>query len=310
MYTTTYKYYIGGTILIEKILLSLIVVVLCFNAGYVSFATNLRSETQAIEENKVKFEELDGKISSLNSEISNLNIEINELSNKLTTNNVEIEETDLQIQLINSQVEETKAEVEKKQAILDNRIRSMYKSNMNTDILIYVMTSDNILDAFNRIYAVSKIVSLDKQMINDVKQKNEFLVKSMTDLSKKKSDLNLLKESTLKDLTSLDEKQNKQQESLDELNSEKANVFSIIEANEEKLISHPLSIINSDSSTSKELASAISTLKSLIPQLSSDYVIGLADSAISDGQAKVEAIELEESENATPTPDSSINNLQ
>lgn len=279
--------------MIKKTLLSIIIVALCFNTSYVSFATNLSPETQAIEENKVKYEQLDDKITSLNSEISKLNIEIEDMTTKLDNSNSQIEETDLQIKLINSQIEEAKADIEKNQKILDERIRSMYKSNMSTDMLVYIITSDNLFDAFDRIYTMSKVISLDKEMINEVKEKNKFLVKSADELHTKQSDLKILKASVLKDLESINDKKIKQEESLDELNSEKDNVASIIEANEEILISHPLSIINSDSSSAHDITNAISTLKSLIAQLNSDYVLDLANTAILDGEAKLEAIEIE-----------------
>lgn len=283
--------------MIKKTLLAITIVALCLNQSYISFATNLTPEAQAIEESKAKFEQLDGKITSLNSEISKLNIEIEEINNKLTANNIEIEETDLQIKLINSQIEEAKADIEKNQKILDERIRSMYKSNMTTDMIVYIITSDNLLDAFNRIYSMSKIISLDRDMITEINEKSEFLVKSADDLKKKQSDLKLLQSSVEKDLAVVNEKQMQQQENLDELNSEKDSVASIIEANEEKLIAHSLSTINSDSSTIDELRAAIATLNSLIPQLNSDYVLELANDAIYNATSKIEAIEIENSKN-------------
>ena len=300
--------------MIKKTLLTITIVALCFNTSSISFATTLSPETQAIEESKVKYEQLDDKITSLNSEISKLNIEIEELTNKLNSNNIEIEETDLQIKLINSQIEEAKADIEKNQKVLDERIRSMYKSNATTDMLVYIITSDNLLDAFDRIYTMSKIISLDKEVINEIKEKNEFLVKSAEDLNKKQSDLKLLKESVEKDLTTVNEKQIEQQENLDILNAEKENVASIIVANEEKLISNHLSIINSDSSTLEELKDAISNLQLLIPLLNSDYVLNLANDAIYNGNSKIEAIEIENSKNTdslndtTNNDNSSINN--
>lgn len=294
--------------MIKKTLLSITIVALCLNPSYVSFATNLTPEAQAIEESKAKFEQLDGKITSLNSEISKLNIEIEEINNKLTANNIEIEETDLQIKLINSQIEEAKADIEKTQKILDERIRSMYKSNMTTDMLVYIITSDNLLDAFDRIYSMSKIVSLDKEMIDEVNEKSEFLVKSADDLKKKQSDLKTLQASVEKDFDIVNEKQIQQQESLDELNSEKDSVASIIQANEEKLIAHSLSIINLDSSGIDELRAAINTLNSLIPQLNSDYVIELANDAIYNGTSKIEAIKIENSKNDEINNNNSSNN--
>lgn len=294
--------------MIKKTLLTAIIVALSFNTGYVAYATNLSPETQAIEENKIKFVQLDDEITSLNSEISKLNMEIEELNYRLQENNNEVEQTDLQIKLINSQIEETKANIEKNQKILDKRLRSMYKGNPATDMLIYIITSDNILDAFDRVYSMSKIISLDKQVIDEINEQNEFLLKSAEDLNKKQLELKALQESVEKDLSILSSKQLTQQEKLDKLNSEKANVAEIIEENEKKLISHQLSIINSDNSTEDQLKSAINTLESLIPQLSSDYVIGLANTAISDGKSTLESIEIEKSKiNESNNINNSIN---
>lgn len=279
--------------MIKKTLLFLTVITLCINVNSTSFATNINPETQIIEESKAKFNQLDEKITSLNSDISKLNIEIEEINNKLNSNNEEIEKADLQIKLINSQIEDAKVDIEENQKILDNRIRSMYKSNITTDILAYILTSDNLLDAFNRIYSMSKIISLDKEVINEINEKSEFLIKSSEDLNKKKSDLKSLNLSVEKDLSSLHEKQSKQQEGLDELSSEKNRVASTIEENEKLLISSSLSIINSDSSTSEQLKAAIKELESLIPLLNSDYVLDLANSAILDGHAKIDAMEIE-----------------
>lgn len=293
--------------MIKKTLLTAIIVALSFNTGYVAYATNLSPETQAIEENKIKFVQLDDEITSLNSEISKLNMDIEELNYRLQENNTEVEQTDLQIKLINSQIEETKASIEKNQEILDKRLRSMYKGNPATDMLIYIITSDNILDAFDRMYSMSKIISLDKQVIDEINEQNEFLLKSAEDLNKKQLELKALQESVEKDLSILSSKQLAQEEKLDKLNSEKANVAEIIEENEKKLISHQLSIINSDNSTEDQLKSAINTLESLIPQLSSDYVIGLANTAISDGKSILESIEIEKSKISESNNSNNIN---
>ena len=279
--------------MIKKTLLTTLILALCFNISFVAFATNLSPETQAIEESKVKYEQLDDEITSLNSEISKLNIEIEELNNKLQENNKEIEETDFQIKIINDEIEETEALIEKNQELLDGRVRSMYKTNPTTDMLMYIISSDNLLDVFDRMYSMSKIISLDKKILDEINEQNEFLLKSVEDLNQKQSDLKLLHESVQKDLATLSDKQTEQEEKLDKLNSEKAAVASVIEANEEKLISYPLSVINSDSSTEDEIKSAISTLESMLPQLSSDYVIELANNAIYDGNYKLETIELE-----------------
>ena len=78
-------------------------------------------------------------------------------------------------------------------------------------------------------------------------------------------------------------KKENQQKLLDELNSRKDEIMAIIEANEENLVSYPLSIINSDSSSISEIQNAINTLQYMLPQLNSDYVIDLVNAAIDSG---------------------------
>lgn len=294
--------------MIKKTLLSFVVVALCFNISYTAVIKALSPETQAIEESKVKYQQLDESIISLNSDISKLNAEISEINAKLEKNNNETEETEIKIKLINSQIEDAKQDIKSKQIVLDSRLRSMYKSNMSTSILSYLIESKNIFDFFNRMESMGRIISLDKQMVNEIKEKQSFLVKSADELNKKQEELKILKISIEKDLAKVNEKQNSQQEKLSELNSQKDAVAETIEANELKLISHPLSIVNSDNSSVQDISDAISTLKALIPQLNTESVIDIANDGISTGNAKIEEINSANNSNANTNNNNSQKN--
>lgn len=294
--------------MIKKTLLSFVVVALCFNISYTAVIKALSPETQAIEESKVKYQQLDESIISLNSDISKLNAEISEINAKLEKNNNETEETEIKIKLINSQIEDAKQDIKSKQIVLDSRLRSMYKSNMSTSMLSYLIESKNIFDFFNRMDAMGRIISLDKQMVNEIKEKQSFLVKSADELNKKQEELKILKISIEKDLAKVNEKQNSQQEKLSELNSQKDAVAETIEDNELKLISHPLSIVNSDNSSVQDISDAISTLKALIPQLNTESVIDMANDGISTGNAKIEEINSANNSNANTNNNNSQNN--
>ena len=50
----------------------------------------------------------------------------------------------------------------------DNRVRTMYKTNMSSNILVSVITSKNITDLFSRVQAISKILSTDKEILSDI----------------------------------------------------------------------------------------------------------------------------------------------
>ena len=272
----------------KKALLSVgMILLLLFNNSNIVFADPNSSDTQAIQENKVKYEQLDDETMELDAEIGKLNIEIDNLNNQLAKNNSEIEDTENEIITINHKIEEAKLEIEEKQKTIDGRVRSMYKSNMATDMIVYLVTSENIFDMLDRVQAISRIISVDKQMIIEINEKKETLDKNAKEIEKKQSDLKKLKKSIESSLGKVNNKKEEQQKLLDDLNSRKDEIMSIIEANEEKLISHPLSIINSDSASISEVQDAVNTLQYMLPQLNSDYVIGLANDAIALGNEKI-----------------------
>jgi peptidoglycan DL-endopeptidase CwlO len=274
--------------LTKKALLSVgMILLLLFNNSNIVFADPNSSDTQAIQENKVKYEQLDDETMELDAEIGKLNIEIDNLNNQLAKNNSEIEDTENEIITINHKIEEAKLEIEEKQKTINGRVRSMYKSNMATDMIVYLVTSENIFDMLDRVQAMGRIISVDKQMIIEINEKKETLDKNAKEIEKKQSDLKKLKKSIESSLGKVNNKKEEQQKLLDDLNSRKDEIMSIIEANEEKLISHPLSIINSDSASISEVQDAVNTLQYMLPQLNSDYVIGLANDAIALGNEKI-----------------------
>lgn len=272
------------------------VLLLLLNNTNIAFAEPNSSETQVIQDNKVKYEQLDEDVLKLDTEIAKLNIEIEALNSKLDENNSEIQDTENEITTINHKIEEAKLEIEDKQKNIDGRVRSMYKSNMATDMIVYLITSENIFDMFDRVQTMSKIISVDKEMILEVNEKRESLDKDANEIQKKQDNLLQLKKSIETNLNEVNNKKENQQKLLDELNSRKDEIMAIIEANEENLVSYPLSIINSDSSSISEIQNAINTLQYMLPQLNSDYVIDLVNAAIDSGNY---IISLSESNQAT-----------
>lgn len=236
----------------------------------------------------IKYEELNDEIMGLNSQISTLNVEIDMLNSTLKANNKSIEDTKAKISFNETLIEQIKNEIKESQEKFDLRVRSIYKSDINSKLLIYILESKSFSDFFNRIDSFKRILLLDKKIINEIQEKKITLdatIKELNDSAKNLEDLNRATETSL---NSLELKKKEQKIYLDKLDSEKNTVFATIEENEKKLISHQLSVVNSDTSTITELEDAISTLNALIPQLNSSYVIGLAEDGISAGNQAIE----------------------
>lgn len=269
----------------KKLTLFSLIVVLFISFINTNFA--YATPQDKINESLKKYQTLDSEILELNSKIESLDIEIDKTTLKLKENNQAISDIKSQIEINESKLKQTKEEIEKAQIVLDNRVRTMYKTNMSSNILVSVITSKNITDLFSRVQAISKILSTDKEILSDINNKKNELDLTIKNLNTKNSELATLKNIIEEDLKTVENKKSEQEKYLEQLNSEKESAFAIIEENEKILISDSLAIANSSSASTSELQNAIDSLKSYIPLLNSSKIINMARDGISNAESRI-----------------------
>lgn len=269
----------------KKLTLFSLIVVLFISFINTNFA--YATPQDKINESLKKYQTLDSEILELNSKIESLDIEIDKTTLKLKENNQAISDIKNQIEINESKLKQTKEEIEKAQIVLDNRVRTMYKTNMSSNILVSVITSKNITDLFSRVQAISKILSTDKEILSDINNKKNELDLTIKNLNTKNSELDTLKNIIEEDLKTIENKKSEQEKYLEQLNSEKESAFAIIEENEKILISDSLAIANSSSASTSELQNAIDSLKSYIPLLNSSKIINMARDGISNAESRI-----------------------
>lgn len=269
----------------KKLTLFSLIVVLFISFINTNFA--YATPQDKINESLKKYQTLDSEILELNSKIESLDIEIDKTTLKLKENNQAISDIKNQIEINESKLKQTKEEIEKAQIVLDNRVRTMYKTNMSSNILVSVITSKNITDLFSRVQAISKILSTDKEILSDINNKKNELDLTIKNLNTKNSELATLKNIIEEDLKTIENKKSEQEKYLEQLNSEKESAFAIIEENEKILIFDSLAIANSSSASTSELQNAIDSLKSYIPLLNSSKIINMARDGISNAESRI-----------------------
>lgn len=243
-----------------------------------------------INENLQKYQTLDNQILELNSKIQALDVEIDQTTIKLNENNTAIADIEDQIKTNEAKLEQTKEDIENSQVVLDNRVRTMYKTNMTSNILVSIITSKSVSELFSKVQAISKIISTDKEVLATINEKKSELDSTIESLNNKNSELVVLKKTIEEDLKTVESKKAEQEQYVEQLNSEKESVFSVIEENEKLLISKPLSIANSSSASASELQNAIDTLNSYIPLLNSSTTINMAKNGISNAKARIDEL--------------------
>ena len=279
----------------RSLISAIVALLICINFSNIAFAEPNSSEMQKIQENKVKYEQLDDETLKLNSEITKLNNEIENINLQLDKNTSEIEDTEIEIENISKKIEDAKTQIEEREAVMDKRLRSMYKTNMASSMIVYLIASDNLFDLFYRVQAMSKLISVDKEIVSEINDMKSDLESSAKTLEEKQNNLKILKASIENDLNEVNKKKEEQEAVLADLNARKDEIMAIIEANEISLLSHSLSIVDSGSSSISELKDAVSNLNSMLPQLNSSNAISLAEEGISSANNQIATLEAQSS---------------
>ncbi|MDT8717150.1 hypothetical protein IAI10_10830 [Clostridium sp. 19966] len=156
------------------------------------------------------------------------------------------------------------------------------------------MSSKSLSDLFSRFEAVDKIATFDKQLLSNLKNNKDKVSSDMESVSNKNKALEQLKADNVNSLNQLNSKKTQLQSAISEFNSEKQAAAQLIQDNEEKLIAHSLSVIDSNSSSIDDVRDAISTLNSLKDQLNTPSVKDKALKYIKSGQDKLAKLQQEE----------------
>ena len=281
----------------KRILSALIAMAISISATHVVFADTVNDKKSTIQENKVKYSQLDNEVISLNSQVSKLNNEIEDLNAKLEDNKAKMKDTEENLKETESKVSTLKTEIDEKQSVLGKRMRAMYKSKDSMNPVVFLLKSEDLSDLITRIDALARVTALDKNLIQSLDEQKDSLNSDIKKLERDKAELKELKASNEESLKTLDNKKIEEQKKIDELNKQKEAVLEVIKENEMSLISHSVSVINSSSSIN-ELESAVSTLNQLIPQLNIDSVKEAANNSVQAAKNKIESLKAEEAKKA------------
>lgn len=246
-----------------------------------------------IAESKLRFEQVSDDIVNVNKEISALNSRIDKLRGTIKKNNENIEKNNKLIETEKKNMEKLENEVNAVQESANIRLRAMYINSYSESFFTLLVSAESFSDFFDRLEAVRRIVSLDKKILNDLGEKKKALDKAIENLNSKKQELERLKKSNEDSLSKINEDKLKLEALVSKYEQEKAAAAKIIKENEEKLIAHAVSAIDSSSSIS-DVKNALQTLKSLLPQLSTASVKNKAEGYIASGTKKLNTLLEEE----------------
>lgn len=282
----------------KKILICFFTVLALISSMTLSaFADNL-------DESKVKYNQISGEIKDLDNKISGLDSQINALNTKIQNNKDKINSVEKEIDTTKLKIDSTEKQIGKGQAVLSGRLRAVYKSGSYSlsSYIAFIFESNGLGDLLERLNAINKIVNADNDMITGLKSNASALQNDIESLTSKKEEIVKLNDENNTNLKTVVAKQDDLKASKAKFDAEKSKVESVIIENEEKLIAYPINVIDSSSSSISDLQNAVSTLKELLPQLSTSSVKDKTNSYISKGNSLIDK------KNAEEKPNNSSNN--
>lgn len=265
--------------------LPLVLIILLLCTSLTAFAAE--DPQNSIANNKVKFQLMNNNLLDTNKKISDLNTQIDKLKKDINKNNADIDKNNKQIETEKAHMEKLMAEVNSKQAVANRRIRAMYINGYNENIIGSLLLSKSFSDAVSRFEAVKKVINFDKKVFSDLSEKKQKLNESIKTLDVKSAELQKLKDNNDTSLKKMDDDKAKLQDLAKQFEEQKQNAAQLIKENEEKLIAHAVSVIDSNTSSIGDLKTALMTLNGLLPQLNTDSVKDKAKSYIGTGNKKL-----------------------
>jgi peptidoglycan hydrolase CwlO-like protein len=257
----------------KKIISTIIAVGLLIGAGTQAIATPLSdSQKQNIEDNRAKYDEVKNKITEYENILNKLTDEIDLIAIQVEKNKQEIKDTESKIDATEKQIEKVKGEIKEKEDILGDRMRAVYKNGGQGNYLGVILSSTSFSDLLSKVEAVTKVMSIDKKIIDELNAKKKELDDKVALLEEKNDELNKLNEENRVKLDELNKKKSEQQVVIDQLKEEQKKIVVDLTEAERPLIQYFVEIVNNSDSSIDELNNAINGLRSARTQVKSSVI--------------------------------------
>lgn len=291
----------------KKIISTVLAATMTFGVGHSVFATPLTDDQkQQMEQSQDKYADINSKIRELEDKIDGLSAKIEPLFFQVEKNKEEIAKTEESISTVKGQIEESKKKIEKQQEVLGQRIRATYKSGGQASYLTALLDSNGIGDFLSKVQAISKVMGMDKQVIDELTSEKEKLDSQVKELEDKTAELNKLNSETQSKIDELNKMKSEQEVAIKDMKSEQEKVVGELAPLERQLIEPWTSKINSNSSIN-DLNQAVTALRGLRNQIKTPEVDAEAVQAIEKAKDLIETKKAEEAVSSAPNRGGDVN---
>ena len=263
----------------KKAISALLAASLVFGTGVQVLAEPLtEQQQQELNEKGAKAADAKSKYSELKNKVDELDAQIQPIAIAMDENNTKIANTNKEIDNTKKAIEKSQKELAEKEEVFGARMRALYKSGGQESYIGLLLSANSLGDFVSKAQAVGKIMSLDKQIIDELNEKKKEYDEHIATLKTKIQELEDLNKDNKVKLEELNVKKAEQQVYVDQAKAEYDKIADDLITVERNLYRPFANIVNNSSSSVDDLNNAITTLRSLRKNVKSSQ----ADSELFD----------------------------
>ena len=178
----------------KKLLVSLILISLCFNISVFSFAVStqdLQNQKNDAASSKKELEEQKDKVEEAKSQaltkIEELNSQISESEEKLDELNAKVKQLENSIAIKEKELKEAEQKQEEQERTLEKRLIAQYKTGKISYWSI-LLNPSGFIDFFANLHNIERIAKIDEELIETIQIEKENIQKAKEELSNQKSE--------------------------------------------------------------------------------------------------------------------------
>ena len=271
----------------RKVISAVLAVTLAFTLAVTSAMPAFATPNEEVIENQKKYDEYTKKI--------------DEITGKIIAFNAQMEEIKVEIKNTEVEIESAKEDIAKQEEVLGKRVRELYKSGGQTSYIMLLFSAESFNDLISKIESTNRLVKIDKEIVKELKDKQENLDTKVKSLDEKSKEIQAINEENKKSLADLEEKKAEQQKLADEAAAEQAEFEKeFLVVSERTLVEYQFSVIADSTSSIDSLRSAITQLRSIRDtQIKSSIVVEEINEQIEIAKSRVEELEAKEAASNT-----------
>lgn len=255
--------------------------------NYTVLATPQEDQKKKVEDSRTQLNDVNEKINELQNQINSLDDKILPLAISIEKNKENIDKLKTQIEQMKVDIENTKEDITKKELIVSNRFRAIYKWRPESNYINIILNAKSLGDFISSFEECSRITSMDKKIIIDLNEKKEQLNNKIEDIKEEQDNINKLNMENKLAMNEFNAKKIEQQKLVEDYNESKKNIAGNVEVAERELIEYFTTIINNSSSTIEELKSSIDGLNNSKNQIKTEAVTNELNTYIAKAKSEI-----------------------